>query len=141
MSLQGKRALITGSSRGIGRGIALKLAAKGVKVAINYRRNADAATETLTHVRSCGSDGFLIQADVSCPEDVRRMFTYVKADFAEGARRLAHALSDAAVIDRHPGEGESRLAEPRKVGGDQSPPLLPLAALRGEAGGHLAYIF
>jgi NAD(P)-dependent dehydrogenase (short-subunit alcohol dehydrogenase family) len=39
MSLQGKYALITGSSRGLGRGIALKLAEKGVKVAVNYRQN------------------------------------------------------------------------------------------------------
>ena len=62
-------------------------------------------------------------------------------EFAEGARRLAHALPDAALVDWNPCEGKSRLAELRKVRSDQFPPLLPLAALRGEAGGHFTHIF
>ncbi len=80
MSLQGKQALITGSSRGIGRGIALKLAAQGVRVVINYRQNEDAANDTLAQVRACGSDGCLIQADVSRPEDIQRMFAHVQTE-------------------------------------------------------------
>ena len=44
MSLNGKRALITGSSRGIGRAIALKLAERGVKIAVHYYKNSDAAS-------------------------------------------------------------------------------------------------
>ncbi|PYI63667.1 MAG: short-chain dehydrogenase, partial [Verrucomicrobia bacterium] len=51
MSLNGKHALITGSSRGIGRGIALKLAASGAKVAIHYYQNEAAANDTLAQVR------------------------------------------------------------------------------------------
>jgi NAD(P)-dependent dehydrogenase (short-subunit alcohol dehydrogenase family) len=51
MSLNGKHALITGSSRGIGRGIALKLAASGVKVAVHYYQNEPAANDTLEQVR------------------------------------------------------------------------------------------
>ena len=47
MPLKGKHALVTGGSRGIGRGIALKLAADGVNVAINYVQNKSAATDTL----------------------------------------------------------------------------------------------
>ena len=47
MSLNGKHALITGASRGIGRGIALKLAENGVKVAIHYYQNENAAKQTL----------------------------------------------------------------------------------------------
>ncbi len=81
MSLNGKCALITGSSRGIGRGIVLKLAEQGVKVAINYRGNEAAAKETLTEVQKMGSDGFIIQADVSRPEDMSRMFSTVEAEF------------------------------------------------------------
>ena len=50
MAHTGKHALITGSSRGIGRGIALKLAGQGVKVAINYRKNEAAAKDTLASV-------------------------------------------------------------------------------------------
>src|SRR5438128_5916391 len=78
MSLNGKRALITGSSRGIGRGIALKLAEHGVKIAVHYYKNNEAATETLAKVRERGADGLAVQADVSRPEEIRRMFTEVK---------------------------------------------------------------
>jgi len=72
-SLGGKCALITGSSRGIGRGIALKLAENGVKVGIHYFPQRVAAKDTLAKVRKRGSDGFLIQADVTDPEQITRM--------------------------------------------------------------------
>src|SRR6266852_8836388 len=57
MPLKGKYALITGGSRGIGRGIALKLAHQGVKIAVHYYKNEEAAQDTLTKVREQGSDG------------------------------------------------------------------------------------
>ena len=66
MALDGRHALVTGSSRGIGRGIALALAESGVKVAIHYFQNEAAAKETLAQVRKRGSNGVLIQADVTC---------------------------------------------------------------------------
>jgi enoyl-[acyl-carrier protein] reductase III len=81
MSLKGKHALITGSSRGIGRGIALNLAERGVKVAVHYYEKEGAAKNTLAKIRERGSDGFLIQADVSRPDDIGRMFNKVKAEF------------------------------------------------------------
>lgn len=81
MSLNGKSALITGGSRGIGRGIALKLAEQGVKVAINYFQNEAAANDTLARVRERGADGFVIQADVSRPEEIGRMFERVREEF------------------------------------------------------------
>jgi NAD(P)-dependent dehydrogenase (short-subunit alcohol dehydrogenase family) len=81
MSLDNKHALITGSSRGIGRGIALALAERGAKVAIHYYQNAAAANETLTQVRACGSDGFIIQADVSQPQAISQMFNQVRSEF------------------------------------------------------------
>ena len=82
MSLKLKHALITGSSRGIGRGIALKLAEHGVKIAINYFENKAAAQDTLARVRERGSDGFIVQADVSRSEDISQMFERVRQEFA-----------------------------------------------------------
>jgi NAD(P)-dependent dehydrogenase (short-subunit alcohol dehydrogenase family) len=81
MSLQGKQVLITGGSRGIGRGIALKLAKEGAQIAINYVQNEGAAKDTLSKVRAKGSDGFIIQADVSKPDDIRHLFNTVQAEF------------------------------------------------------------
>jgi enoyl-[acyl-carrier protein] reductase III len=81
MSFNGKHALITGSSRGIGRGIALKLAELGARVAIHYYQNEAAANDTLAKVRAHDSDGFIIQADVSQPDDIRHLFRTVEAEF------------------------------------------------------------
>src|SRR5712692_2335911 len=83
MSLTGKHALITGSSRGIGRGIALKLAENGVKIAVHYYQNESAANDTLAEIRKRGSDGFLVQADVSRPEQITRIFQKVRAEFGK----------------------------------------------------------
>jgi len=74
MSLKGKHALITGSSRGIGQGIALKLAADGAKVAIHYYQNEAAALDTLAQVRERGAVGFVVQADVLNPKQINQMF-------------------------------------------------------------------
>jgi enoyl-[acyl-carrier protein] reductase III len=81
MSLKGKHALVTGGSRGIGRGIALKLAESGAHVAVHYYVNEAAAKETLDRIQKHGGDGLLVQADVSKPADVARMFARVREAF------------------------------------------------------------
>ncbi len=81
MALNGTHALITGSSRGIGRGIALKLAEHGVNVGIHYYQNEAAANDTLAQVRERGADGFVVQADVRNPEDISSMFKRAQDEF------------------------------------------------------------
>lgn len=81
MSLSGKHALITGGSRGIGRGIALKLAEHGVRVAVHYYQNQRAANDTLDQVRKRGSDGLTVQADVTQPDEITAMVRKVRGDF------------------------------------------------------------
>jgi len=98
MSLNGKHALITGSSRGIGRGIALKLAGCGVKVAVHYYQNEAAANDTLAQVRKRGSDGFVVQADVMRPEQITAMFRKVQAEFGKLEIFVSNARPEAAAF-------------------------------------------
>lgn len=81
LPLAGKVALVTGSSQGIGRATAIRLAQSGAEVIINYRGNADAAKEARLVVESLGRRCVAIQADVSQEEDVTRLF-------AEGSSAL-----------------------------------------------------
>jgi NAD(P)-dependent dehydrogenase (short-subunit alcohol dehydrogenase family) len=102
MSLNGKHALITGSSRGIGRGIAIKLAEHGVKIAVHYYKHQEAAEDTLANVREHGADGFIIQADVTRPEDIRRMFDRVQSEFGSLDIFVSNARPDLPTFYRSP---------------------------------------
>jgi len=68
-----KVALVTGASRGIGRAIALRLAAEGANVVVNYNAKADAANEVAQAIRSTGAEAEVVQADVSVAPDVDRL--------------------------------------------------------------------
>jgi len=102
MPLEGKTALVTGSSRGIGRGIALKLAGQGAKVAIHYFQNEPAASATLGKVHACGSDGFIVQADVTRPEDISGMFNQVQAEFGSLDIFVSNARPELAAFFQGP---------------------------------------
>ncbi len=71
--LQGKTAVVTGASRGIGRAIALRLAAEGCKVVVNYHRNAEAAEAVVDAIRSQKGEAIAIQADVSDAQQAQRL--------------------------------------------------------------------
>lgn len=71
MSLRQRCALITGGSRGIGKGIALSLGKEGVRVAISYRTNKSAAQNTLRQIQSLGAECFAVEADASDPAKVQ----------------------------------------------------------------------
>ncbi len=73
MSIDGRVALITGGSRGIGRAIALRLASDGAKIAVNYRTNEDAAKYVVNAVNEMGSEAIAVCADVAQSADVDDM--------------------------------------------------------------------
>src|SRR5262245_21851692 len=81
MSLKGKNAFVTGSSRGIGRGIAVKLAENGANVAVHYFKNELAAKQTLAMIQERGSQGLIMQADTTKPDEIGRMIEKVHAEF------------------------------------------------------------
>jgi Dehydrogenases with different specificities (related to short-chain alcohol dehydrogenases) len=94
--LAGKVALVTGSSRGIGRAIAERLAAEGAAVIVNYVRGEQAAQEVVNAIRGRGGQAVAIQADVAKPAEVRRLFT--EARTALGALDIVVANAGVAVI-------------------------------------------
>ena len=102
MPLQGKHALVTGSSRGIGRGIALKLAERGVNVAVHYHTQTEAANQTLAEVRKRGAKGCVIQADVTRPEDIQRMFAQVQRELGGLDIFVSNARPELAAFYRPP---------------------------------------
>lgn len=85
--------LITGSSRGIGRALALTLAREGASVVVNYVRNADLAAQTVREIEALGSRAIAVQANMETPEEIDRLFDAVEAEFG----RLDHFVSNAAA--------------------------------------------
>src|SRR5262247_739697 len=77
VKLQGQVALVTGASRGIGRAIAVGLAAEGAHVALNYVSRPAAAVAVQEAIRALGREGLPVQADVAVAADVERMVAQV----------------------------------------------------------------
>jgi 3-oxoacyl-[acyl-carrier protein] reductase len=93
LSLAEKTALVTGGSRGIGRAIANRLAADGAAVIVNYARNQQQAQQVVDAILKTGGKAVAIQADVSKPAEVRRLFD--EAEKAVG--RLKIVVANAGV--------------------------------------------
>ncbi|SFT74686.1 3-oxoacyl-[acyl-carrier-protein] reductase [Selenomonas sp. GACV-9] len=83
MLLDGKVALVTGASRGIGRAIAIRLASEGAKVAINYAGNTAKAEEVKAEIEKNGGEAILVQADISSTEAVDAMVETVVEAFGQ----------------------------------------------------------
>lgn len=81
MNLEGKTAIVTGGSIGIGNAISLKLAEYGANVALNYRKHKEEADETIKKIEAMGRQGAAFQADVSNFSDAGRMVEEVVAKF------------------------------------------------------------
>ena len=95
---EGRVALVTGGSRGIGRAICHRLASDGAKIAVNYQNNRDAAESTRADVEELGSEGILVQANVGLADEVSRMVRET-----EGALGPIDLLvTNAGVADMEP---------------------------------------
>lgn len=89
-----KVALVTGASRGIGRACALRLAKDGLTVVVNYAHSAKEAEAVLATIRENGGDGMIYQADVSKPDDVKRMMR----DVAKAYGQIDVLVNNAGIV-------------------------------------------
>lgn len=90
--LEGKRALVTGGGRGIGRAIVLELARRGAHVLVNYFRNSDSAEETAGAARAFGVESLPLRGHVGDPDRIQRMFDEVRSSWG----RLDILVNNAA---------------------------------------------
>jgi NAD(P)-dependent dehydrogenase (short-subunit alcohol dehydrogenase family) len=100
-TLEGKKAIVTGGSRGIGKAIALGLAAHGADVAIIVRSTVDRAEAVAKEIKAAGRDALVVKADVSNEADIKRAVESVMAKWG----RIDILVNNAGVI--FPGASES----------------------------------
>jgi 3-oxoacyl-[acyl-carrier protein] reductase len=111
ISLTGRTALVTGASRGIGRGIALALAEAGADVAVNYTRDGDAAAETVAAVRAIGRRAEAYQASVTDEAACAAMI----ADIARDLGGLSILINNAGIASKGRSVADTDPAELERV--------------------------
>jgi 3-oxoacyl-[acyl-carrier protein] reductase len=111
MNLAGRTALVTGASRGIGRGIALALAEAGADIAVNYTRDADAAAETVAAIQALGRKAKAWQASVADEEACAAMVAGIEADFGP----LSILINNAGIASRGRGVADTDAGEVEKL--------------------------
>ena len=97
-TLTGKVAIITGASKGIGAAIAKHLATAGAAVVVNYARSREDADRVVAGIVDAGGQAIAVQADVSAPDDVRRLFEQTKQQYG----RLDVLVNNAGVFQFEP---------------------------------------
>ena len=93
-SLKGKVAVVTGASRGIGRGIAERLAKDGATIVVNYTKSAGVAEKVVSGIKGQGGNAMAVQADVSKVEDIKRLFQETKKVYG----RLDILVNNAGIF-------------------------------------------
>src|SRR5689334_3669246 len=108
INLTGKLALVTGSNAGLGRAIAMTLAASGARVAINYLNGSEAAAEAVQLIRDAGGEAAAFQADVTDIAQIERMMNGIKETFGasvdilvNNAGHLVKRVPNAEVDEEH----------------------------------------
>lgn len=96
--LKGKTALVTGSSRGIGRAIAVKLAEAGADVVVCGRSESDALNETEKLITKIGRKAYKATADTSKPDEIKKLFLFVEKEIG----CIDIMVNNAAVLTRNP---------------------------------------
>jgi 3-oxoacyl-[acyl-carrier protein] reductase len=125
MSLEGRVALVSGGGRGIGRAIALGLAEDGADVAVNYRRDADAAAETVKAIEALGRRARAYAADAADYEQDKAMVEAVAADFG----RIDILVHNAGVASRGRSVVDTDPSEPARLFATHAQAAHHLAAL------------
>lgn len=92
-NLEGKTAVITGATRGIGRAISLRLASSGINLILNYHQDEKAALNLAQEIETLGSKCILVQGDVSCPAEAQRIIQGSLENF----KRLDILVNNAGI--------------------------------------------
>lgn len=96
--LNGKLALVTGSSRGIGKAIAVDLARAGADVILHCRKNMDKCEAVAESIRALGRNCDIVTADTAVPEEIEKMFRYIQEKYGY----LDILVNNAATLTRKP---------------------------------------
>lgn len=141
MSLKGRVALVTGASRGIGRAIALGLAADGADVAVNYRREAEEAARTVAEIEALGRRAVAVQASVDAFEACAAMAETVRTALGP----ISILVNNAGIASRGQTVADTDPAEmARVIGVHALAPFylskLVLPQMRGQARGDIIMI-
>jgi 3-oxoacyl-[acyl-carrier protein] reductase len=100
-SLNGKVAVVTGASKGIGASIAEHLAAAGAKVVVNYSSSKEGADRVVTNIKATGGQAIAVQANVAKEADIERLFAETKKSYG----KLDILVNNAGVYEFSPLEG------------------------------------